>query len=291
LTPHRRIAKLRAMNPIAIFRSNKAASAALFTAIVLAIVASTFQSLRGAEANSEWRQLPLITDGKVDANWVHVGWGGFAVDDGAIKTQCDPKGLGLLVYKKERLGNCQIRVVFKQREAQSNSGVYVRLDDGILDRAADPGPAFERNAAGKPSDESMAKVKAAAEREEGAWFAVHRGYEVQIAGTGDPLHRTAALYSLAPSSGVTKKAPGEWITMVITLAGDKVFVDLDGKRVTNFDPASLNLPARKQWHEPKHEPKRPEVGYIGLQNHDPGDDVWFKEISVRSLAIVRTPAR
>ena len=28
---------------------------------------------------------------------------------------------------------------------------------------------------------------------------------------------------------------------------------------------------------------RPATGYIGLQNHDPGDVVWFKEISVRPL--------
>jgi len=35
--------------------------------------------------------------------------------------------------------------------------------------------------------------------------------------------------------------------------------------------------------EPKREPKRPEAGYIGLQNHDPGDIVWFKEVSVRPL--------
>jgi hypothetical protein len=28
---------------------------------------------------------------------------------------------------------------------------------------------------------------------------------------------------------------------------------------------------------------RAEAGYIGLQNHDPGDIVWFKEVSVRKL--------
>ena len=253
---------------------------------VLLIFAISSATLRAAEANSGWRQLPLITDGKVDPNWVQIGWGGFAVDDGTLRTKPDPKGLGLLVYKKERLGNCQIRVVFKAREAKSNSGVYVRLDDGILDQVTQPGAAFERNAAGKPSDDSMAKMKASGERDEGPWYAVHHGYEVQIAGGGgDTFHRTGAIYSLAPSSALSKKAPGEWKTMVITLAGNKISVDLDGQRITNFDPTSSDLPARKQWHEPKREPKRPESGYIGLQNHDPGDDVWFKEISVRPLPL------
>ena len=31
------------------------------------------------------------------------------------------------------------------------------------------------------------------------------------------------------------------------------------------------------------EAKRPLAGYIGLQNHDPGDVVFFKEVSVRPL--------
>src|SRR5436190_16925417 len=126
-------------------------------------------------------------------------------------------------------------------------------------------------------------MKASGEREEGAWYAVHRGYEIQIAGGGDPLHGTGSVYSLAPATAVSKKAPGEWKTMTITLQGTKIFVDLDGKRTSTFDSATTELSPRKQWHEPKREPKRPELGYIGLQNHDPGDDVWFKEISVRPL--------
>ncbi len=216
-------------------------------------------------------------------SWVHVGWGGFVVDDGALRTECDPKGLGLLVYKKERFGNCQIRVVFKTKDEKSNAGVYVRLADGILERATSPGPAFDRDAQGKSSAESIEQVKAAAEREEGPWFAVHHGYEVQILATGDSWHRTGAIYSLAPASGSSKKAPGEWQTMIITLAGDRVLVNLDGEDITSFDPTSPDLPPRKAWYEPKREPKRPEAGYLGLQNHDPGDVVWYKEVSVRPL--------
>ena len=71
----------------------------------------------------------------------------------------------------------------------------------------------------------------------------------------------------------------------ITLAGNCMYVDLEGQRVTRFDPDSPEVPRKRQWFEPKREPKRPEVGYLGLQNHDPGDIVWFKEISVRPLPI------
>ena len=214
---------------------------------------------------------------------MHVGWGGFVVDDGVLQTECDSKGLGLLVYKKERFGNCQIRVIFKSKEAKSNSGVYVRIADGILEQAGQPGAAFERDATGKPSKESLEKMKASAEREEGPWFAVHHGYEIQIADATDSFHRTGAIYSLAPSSEVSNKAPGEWKTMLITLAGDRIVVHLDGKQITSFDPESPDVPPQKQWYEPKRKPKRPAVGYIGLQNHDPGDLVWLKEVSVRPL--------
>src|SRR6266567_8810856 len=126
---------------------------------------------RGADTKPEpaWRPLPLIANGKVGENWCHVGWGGFVVDDGALRTDCDPKGLGLLVYKKEHFGNCQIRVVYKSKEPKSNSGVYVRIADGILEQAGQPGAAFERDATGKPSKESLEKMKASAEREEGPW--------------------------------------------------------------------------------------------------------------------------
>jgi hypothetical protein len=252
--------------------------------ILLAVSACAPSSLRAADSAAEpaWRALPLVTDGKTDENWVHLGWGEFVVDDGALRTDGDPRGLGLLVYKAERFGNCQIRVVFQPKEVESNSGVCVRIADGILEQVENPGAEFERDADGVPSKESIEKVRASADRGDGIWFAVHHGYEVQIAGGGDALHGTGAIYSLAESSGTPTKA-GEWRTMIITLDGEGITVDLDGKRASTFDPTSPNLPPQKQWYEPKREPKRPQVGYIGLQNHDPGDVVWFKEISVRPL--------
>ena len=71
--------------------------------------------------------------------------------------------------------------------------------------------------------------------------------------------------------------------MLITLQGNLVLVDIDGKRVTRFDPQGKDVPADREWYEPKREPKRPTKGHIGLQNHDPGDVVAFKEVSVRPL--------
>src|SRR5262245_5843368 len=57
-----------------------------------------------ADKDKGWRALPLIADGKIDPNWVHVGYGGFVVEDGALRTEPAANGLGLLVFKKERFG-------------------------------------------------------------------------------------------------------------------------------------------------------------------------------------------
>ena len=231
-------------------------------------------------AEDSWRPLPLITGGKADPAWFHTGWGTFTVDEGALRTDCDERGLGLLVYSKEKFGDCQIRIVYRSKDPRSNAGVYVRIDDGILAKAGEKTSPAKR-VEGKLTDESLEAMKRDSEQEKGPWYAVHHGFEVQICDAADEHHRTGAIYSLAKSTAAPPKEPGQWRTMIITLKGTQVLVDLDGQRVTSFDSAARDLPPRNQWHEPKREPKRPTAGYVGLQNHDPGDVVWFKEVSVR----------
>jgi hypothetical protein len=232
-----------------------------------------------------WRALPLIKDGKVDPAWVQVGYGGFAVEDGSLRTEGDEKGLGLLLYRKEKFGDCQVRVVYRPKDAKSNSGVYVRIGEGILERVNDKHAPARRDARGQLTKESLRIFQEASDKVRGPWYAVHHGYEVQICdGAAGKRSRTGAVYSLAEAAALPAKAPTEWRTMIITLKGNLVLVDIDGKRVTTFDPAGKDVPATREWYEPRREPKRPTTGYLGLQNHDPGDVVYFKEVSVRPLA-------
>ncbi|HJS09620.1 MAG TPA: DUF1080 domain-containing protein [Pirellulales bacterium] len=249
-------------------------------AFSFSIHASTVGILR---AEDSWRTLPLVENGKVATDWQHVGFGKLVVDGDAVRTECDERGLGLAVWTKEKLGNCQIRVVFRTKDERSNAGVIVRLDDGVLDWVGKDSPAVSRDREGKLSAEMINRMKDASEKEQGAWYAVHHGYEVQICDTGDAMHRTGAIYSLAGAAAVDKAKPGQWRTMLITLDGNLVKVELDGKPLAMFDPASKDVPPRKIWHEPKREHPRPQAGYVGLQTHDPGDVVWFKEVSVRPL--------
>jgi hypothetical protein len=189
---------------------------------------------------------PLF-DGKSLSGWEHVGPGSMVVEDGVIRTE---GGMGLLWYTREKLGNCTIRVVYKTTSTRSNSGVFIRIAD-------------------RPKDE---------------WYAVHHGYEVQIADAGDDYHRTGAIYSLSKATASPSKVD-EWNTMDITLKGQRVQITLNGVEVQNFDPETALIPERKKSYEPERGP-RPATGYIGLQNHDDagkGMHVFFKEVSVRPL--------
>jgi hypothetical protein len=226
--------------------------------------------------------LPLIKDGKVDESWTQIGWGGFVVDNGSLRTECDGKGMGLLLYQKERFGNCQIRVVYKCKDSKSNSGVFVRIDDGVLKWVKEKSPAIGRDKDGRLLEGELAKLQESSEKELGAWYPVHHGYEVQICDDSDEFHGTGAIYSLAKAAPLPKTGPTEWRTMVITLKDNLVLVDIDGQRITSFDPDSTDVSKDRKWFEPKREPKRPKTGYVGLQNHDPGDIVYFKEVSVRT---------
>ncbi len=220
-----------------------------------------------ADADEGWRTI-LDASTPEPKGWQHVGFGRFVLEDGAWKTECAPEGLGLFTYTAEKLGDCQIKVVFRTEDERDNGGVYIRIAD-------DP--------QGKLTAKSTGDGKKDSEAEIGPWWAVHNGYEVQIAEGGDPAHRTGAIYSLAEGADLPSKADDGWRTMIVTLDGPVVKVEVNGKAISRFDSSKPDVPPRKQWYEPKREPARPEAGMIGLQNHDPGDVVYYKEVSVRPL--------
>jgi 3-keto-disaccharide hydrolase len=186
-----------------------------------------------------WKQL---FNGKDMEGWTHVGPGKFVVESGLLKTE---GGMGLLWYNREKLGNCEIRVVYKTTGERDNSGLYIRM----------PEP---------PPD---------------AWYGVHNGYEVQIDGAGDEWHSTGALYSLSKVTEKRQKPPGQWNILDIVLKGQQTVVKVNGKVVNTFEGGQA-VPPRKQWYEPVRGP-RPDSGYIGLQNHDGRSSVFFKEIAVK----------
>ncbi len=199
-----------------------------------------------AASSDEWKQL---FNGKDLSDWQHVGPGSMSVENGVIETH---GGMGLLYWKGGKISNCVLRVVYKMRDHNDNSGVFVRIP-------LEP-------------------------REE--WMPVHYGYEVQIdnepeKSNEDEYHITGTLYSLTKPLAKPGKPGPEWNTMEITLDGPRTIVTLNGVKVTDYTEGQL-VPPRKFSFEPQHG-LRPIEGYFGLQNHSKNDVVFFKEVAIRPL--------
>jgi hypothetical protein len=184
---------------------------------------------------------PLF-NGKDLSGWKMAGPGRFIVENGMLKTE---GGMGLLYYEKQKLGNGTLKVVYKTTGPRDNSGIVIRL----------PEP---------PPD---------------AWYGVHNGYEVQIDAGGDEWHSTGAIYSISKVSERRQKPAGEWNTVEIELRGPVTVISVNGVKVNEYKEGQP-VPPRRMWYEPVRGP-RPDTGYIGLQNHDAGSTVYFKEVSFR----------
>jgi 3-keto-disaccharide hydrolase len=199
-----------------------------------------------AAFSAGWKQL---FNGKDLTGWQHVGKGSMSVDGGLIQTH---GGMGLLYWKGGKISNCVLRVVYKMRDRNDNSGVYIRI------------PLEPRE----------------------AWMPVHYGYEAQIdnepeKSNEDDYHVTGTLYSLTKPLARPGKPGPEWNTMEITLDGPRTIVYVNGVKVTDYTEGQP-VPPQKFDFEPLRGP-RPLEGYFGLQNHGDHDVVFFKEVAIRPL--------
>lgn len=202
--------------------------------------------LPGAPSPGEWKQL---FNGKDLTGWKHVGPGGMTVENGIIRTH---GGMGLLYWAGGKLSNCTLRVVYRMRDNNDNSGVYIRIPTA-------------------PTE---------------PWMPVNKGYEVQIdnhpeTSGEDEYHITGTLYSLTKPLAKPGKPGPEWNTMDITLDGPHTIVEVNGQKVTDYTEGQP-VPPKKLSYEPDRG-RRPDAGYFGLQNHSDNDIVFFKEVAIKPL--------
>lgn len=215
--------------------------------VAAALVITVIFNLSSCNAQtSEWRQL---FNGKDLTGWKHAGPGFMSVEDGLLRGN---GGMGVLYWPGEMFGNCVIKVVWKMRDENSNSGIFIRMP-------VEP-------------------------REE--WMPVHYGYEVQIdnkpeLSDEDDYHYTGTIYSLTKPLAKPGKPGPQWNTTEITLDGPRTIVFVNGVKVTDYTEGDA-VPDRKFDFEP-HRGPRPDSGYIGVQNHGEADVVFFKEIAVKPL--------
>jgi hypothetical protein len=215
-----------------------------FNAPFIVLVAVFLMAAKASEP--QWKQL---YNGRDLTGWKHVGPGGMIVEDGLIKTH---GGMGLLYWTGGKVGDCRIKVVYRMRDNNDNSGVFIRI------------PIEPRE----------------------PWMPVHYGYEVQIdnhpeTSGEDEYHVTGTLYSLTKPLALPGKPGPEWNTMIITLDGPHTVVELNGVKVTDYTEGQT-VPDKKFDFEPQRG-TRPNEGWIGLQNHSDNDIVFFKEVAIQPL--------
>jgi hypothetical protein len=187
--------------------------------------------------------VPLYTGTLAD--WQMAGSGSFAqVGSEILESE---GGIGLLWYTKQQFGDFVLRADWRTANPTDNSGVFVRFPP-------------------LPNSDPANDWK----------LAVKEGYEIQIDDqgfnpdtntTGDPTHRTGAVYALAPADPVASRPPGQWNHFEIEARGPAMKVKLNGIPVSS-DTADGTRPLK---------------GYIGLQNHHPGSRVQFRNIRVQRL--------
>ncbi|MDR1155248.1 MAG: DUF1080 domain-containing protein [Bacteroidales bacterium] len=102
--------------------------------------------------------------------------------------------------------------------------------------------------------------------------------------------RCAAVYGhLGPSKTGLVKKPGEWNKMKITARGQRIIVELNGKKVTDMDmslwtsgktnPDGSDIPS---W-LPRPFAELPTKGYIGFQGKHGDATIWFRNIRIKQL--------
>ncbi len=207
--------------------------------------------LAGATALAPAKQLgwQKLFNGHDLKGWQHVGPGSFTVEHGLLKTQ---GGMGLLYWAGGPFGDCEIKVVYRMKDENDNSGVFIRIPSA-------------------PTE---------------PWMPVNRGYEVQIdnrpdLSKEDNYHVTGTLYSLTKPLAEPGKPGPQWNTMLIRLRGPRTQVFVNEVKVTDYIEGQP-VPPKKFDFEPDRG-VRPDKGWIGLQNHSAKDIVYFKSVAVLPL--------
>jgi choline dehydrogenase-like flavoprotein len=171
------------------------------------------------------------------SGWKMIGSGNFVPLGGNIIETSG--GMGLLWFPQKQFKNFVLRVDWRAFDPSDNSGIFIRF----------PNPGTDIN------------------------IPINQGYEVQIDETGnnpesgtlnDPLHKTGAIYKLAPSNASVPS--GQWHNFEIEANGSTITARLDGQQVSRLQNAD-----------------RSPQGYIGLQNHHAGSRVQFSRPRIKEL--------
>ena len=208
---------------------------------VLSIGACEVQQVETAREEAadvgERVQILKSQDGRYSKHgWNHYGPGYFELDreTGVLTSH---GGMGLFWYAAREYGDFVLELEFKSTDGATNSGVFFRVP-------------------GIPTSDDY----------------IYHSFEVQIDEAAEGIHGTGALYDAEAPSEQASNPPGEWNQYVITVQGDHITVELNGKRVVDWEMeprGKVEDFARR--------------GYIGLQSYN-SSPVHFRNVYVTALS-------
>jgi hypothetical protein len=192
---------------------------------------------QGAVTKPGYEQILKSQNGRFTKHgWNHYGPGYFELDPetGVLTSH---GGMGLFWYAAKEYGDFVLELEFKCSSVNTNSGVFLRVP-------------------GVPASDDY----------------IYHSFEIQIDDSLEGIHQTGAVYDAEAPSEMASKGPGEWNQFKITFQGGHVEVELNEKKVVDWEA----------------EPRGKIVdfaprGYIGLQNHDDRSPVSFRNIYVKEL--------
>jgi len=169
--------------------------------------------------------------------WNHYGPGFFELDPetGVLTSH---GGMGLLWYAVREYSDFELELEFKCTDVRTNSGVFIRVP-------------------GVPTSDDY----------------IYHSFEIQIDDASEGIHHTGAVYDAEAPSASASNPAGEWNQFRISFVGDHITVDLNGKRVIDWDAEPRGKIADFV-----------SKGYIGLQNHDDRSPVYFRNIRIKDLS-------
>ena len=104
-----------------------------------------------------------------------------------------------------------------------------------------------------------------------------KGYEVQVNNSHSDTSRTAGLWGVSDYREVAVP-DGQWLTLAVSVQGKRVITRIDDKVIVDYTEED-NPPRKKGL-----EQRLLKSGTFALQGHDPGSEVHFRDIKVRSLS-------
>jgi hypothetical protein len=103
-----------------------------------------------------------------------------------------------------------------------------------------------------------------------------KGYEVQVNNSHTDTSRTAGLWGVSDYREVVVP-DGQWFMLAIKVEGKRVVTRIDGKVIVDYTEEE-NPPRKKGL-----EQRLLKRGTFALQGHDPGSEVHFRDIRVKTL--------